>query len=195
MSRTLSRLLALGAAAPLLGTALVVAAPAAQAAVLPVCTSTPVYDFNVAGTGVNRLAVDVTSTQVRICFTEPTLAGVLVLRTTLGVTPPTVTQTTGTLPCAQPVWDSTQPVSLHISVGADATGARSVCFSMDGDTTVVTFGLPSVGALPGVELWRTGTWDDLDVAACLPLYLTATATGGSLDAYHSCVNSGPTRII
>lgn len=195
MSRTLSRLLAVGAAAPLLGTALVVAAPAAQAAVLPVCTSTPVYDFTVAGSAVNRLAIDTTSTQVRICFTTASLAtGVLVLHTGVGVTPPSVTPTTGTLPCSQAVWDSTQPLSLHISLGVDLD-TLSVCLSVNGDTTVVTFGLPSVGALPGVELWRTGTFDWLDVAACLPLWVTAVATGSSATPYYTCTNSGPTRII
>jgi hypothetical protein len=194
MSRTLSRLLALGATAPLLGAAIVVAAPAAQAAVLPTCSSTPVYDFTVAGQYVNRLAVDTTATDVRICFSAASSAtGVLVVHSTVGVNPPTVTQTPGTLPCAQPVWDSTQPVALHVSVGADASG-RLVCLSLDGQTTVVSVGLPSVGTLPGIELWRTGTDDLLDFAACLPQDVQYV-TGGSYNTWSNCLYSGPTRIV
>lgn len=91
-----------------------------------------------------------------ICFGTTRLAdGVVDLNTSAGLTPPTVTPTTGRGDCPQAVLTMTDPVALDLSVGASTT-TYSLCLGVNGTATTLTFALGSAGAVPSLSVWLDG---------------------------------------
>ena len=158
MSRTFRRALALAAATPLLAAGLVAGAPAAGATgVAPHCGEFTPVDFTLLGglpTYVSTRAVS--GTRTHVCFmVGGAVAFHIAVDTTVGVEPPTVTQTEGAGACGIEVVDMAAPVPLVVSTSADAT-ARSVCVGLNGEWTTLTIGAPGVTGLPSVDVWTTG---------------------------------------
>ncbi|HVF03856.1 MAG TPA: hypothetical protein VNA20_03370 [Frankiaceae bacterium] len=156
MRKSIKRVLALGAATPLAAATLLVGAPAAHAATAPTCGvgSTVLADFYTLGGFHTRIATyDVTSTVTNVCIrVGGTFETVLVVKRTVSITPPSVSQTAGVGACATRIIDMTAPVALALSIGANTTGPV-ICLGQNGTTTTVTFNGPAVNATPDIDVW------------------------------------------
>ena len=162
MRKSLQRALTLVAAAPVAAASLVAAAPAASAAI-PVCPAgTAVTEFDLLGSDHYRVAVHTpSSTQTVLCLqAATTLQAVIVVKSGVGLTPPSVTQTPGSGSCVTRIIDMTSPVALALSVGLNTAGP-AICFGKDGTTTTVSLNAGSVTTLPDVEVWLPAGSDSL----------------------------------
>jgi hypothetical protein len=161
MSRTLFRTAVLAAALPVLGAALVMAAPAASATHIPpppqCATATPFVDFDVQGSPTTITVEPVTSTQTNICLRSMDFFDlVLVVNSNVAFVEPDADLGGGQFACsATPFFEARQPVALTISYSIG--GASTLCLEINGVATTLTLAsLPSVTAIPSFQLWTNG---------------------------------------
>jgi hypothetical protein len=166
---TFRRAACLAAILPLASFAALLPSTAASAVVtMPACPSGAVYAFDILGGSHDELAVyTVSPTETRVCLQVLGTGAwsTIVLHTAADVTPPSVSQATGTGTCATRIFDMTVPAQVHLSVGADPVN-QAICVGTNNTTTTLTYAVGAVNALPSVEVWRSGTNTALDTAYC-----------------------------
>lgn len=184
MRRALSRVAAVVAAA-VSATIAMPAGPAAAAssATCPEASSIRLLTGDLVEYPDNKLWLySPTPTQTIVCFDFSVLSlggGAIVVN---GVGLPAVTVDDDPAFCHDEIVRLTDPVPLQLSIG---TAGWTVCLTVNGSTTSITFGPPGVAAPPSVEIWRDGTFSLLDAAAC-----AAFAPGlftGNQQPYYDCV--------
>lgn len=174
MRKSIKRALALAGALPVAAASLVVGVTAAQAA--PSCPfGSEVAEFDVIAGGHWRVAAaPVSPTEYNVCIQSlTTVTAVVVLKTGVAVTPPSVTSAPGVGDCATRIINMTAPVTLSLSVGASTTGP-AVCLGKDGTTTTLSFNAASVQAVPDVDVWLPANSYLLTWGYCAPEYAAYT---------------------
>ena len=174
MRKSLQRALTLAMAAPVAAVSLVVAAPAASAAI-PSCPAGEEVAFELINGDYRVAAYTPSGTVTVLCLqAADTLQAVVKVDAGLGLTPPGVTPVPGEGNCDTVIFNLTNPsgyVSLYAGISQNGP---SICLSNNGESTTLQFSAPGLTSLPGVEVWLPAGSDTLYYwcyANYYPLYL------------------------